>query len=104
MAQGNQPSKARQPAVYILANRRYGTLYTGVTSDLIKRVWEHKQDAVDGFTNKYSVHLLVYYEPHLDMSSAITREKQIKKWERAWKLRLIEIMNPRWDDLYETLL
>ncbi|RKZ37626.1 MAG: GIY-YIG nuclease family protein [Gammaproteobacteria bacterium] len=104
MAQGNQLSTVRQPAVYILASRRNGTLYTGVTSDLIKRVWEHEQDAVDGFTKKYGVHLLVYYELHLDMASAITREKQIKKWRRAWKLRLIEQINPRWDNLYGSLL
>ena len=104
MAQGNQPSSARHPAVYILASRRNGTLYTGVTRDLIKRAWEHKHDVVDGFTKKYGVHRLVYYELHLEMVPAIVREKQIKKWKRAWKLRLIERMNPRWDDLYESLL
>lgn len=94
----------KQPCVYILANQRNGTLYTGVTSDLIKRVWEHKNDQAEGFTKKYTVHLLVYFEQHEDMNAAITREKQIKKWNRAWKLRLIEALNPNWNDLYETLI
>jgi len=94
----------KQPAVYILASKRNGTLYTGVTSDLIKRVWEHKNNLADGFTKKYDVHMLVYYELHGDMSEAITREKRIKKWNRAWKLRLIEQNNPQWRDLYATIL
>jgi len=94
----------KQPCVYILASQRNGTLYTGVTSDLIKRVWEHKNDQAEGFTKKYAVHLLVYFEQHEDMNAAITREKQIKKWNRAWKLRLIEEKNPNWNDLYETLI
>ena len=89
----------RQPAVYILASKRNGTLYIGLTSDLQKRTWEHKNDLADGFTRKYGVHRLVYYELHEDMISAITREKQIKKWNRAWKLELIEEQNPRWLDL-----
>ena len=89
----------RQPAVYILASKRNGTLYIGLTSDLQKRTWEHKNDLADGFTRKYGVHRLVYYELHEDMLSAITREKQIKKWNRAWKLELIEEQNPRWLDL-----
>ena len=89
----------RQPAVYILASKRNGTLYIGLTSDLQKRTWEHKNDLADGFTRKYRVHQLVYYELHEDMISAITREKQIKKWNRAWKLELIEEQNPRWLDL-----
>jgi len=89
----------RQTAVYILASTRNGTLYIGVTSDLQKRTWEHKNDLADGFTRKYGVHRLVYYELHEDMISAITREKQIKKWNRAWKLELIEEQNPRWLDL-----
>ncbi|WP_008310768.1 GIY-YIG nuclease family protein [Leptolyngbya sp. PCC 6406] len=93
----------KQPCVYILASRQNGTLYTGVTSDLVKRVWEHKNNVVEGFTKKYSVHRLVYFEVHEDMVSAITREKQIKKWNRAWKLRLIEEKNPTWKDLYEGL-
>ena len=81
---------ARQPAVYILASKRNGTLYIGVTSDLQKRNWEHKNDLVDGFTKKYGVHRLVYYELHGEMVSAITRQKQIKKWNHAGKLELIE--------------
>ena len=89
----------RQPAVYILASKRNGTLYIGLTSDLQKRTWEHKNDLADGFTRKYGVHRLVYYELHEDMIPAITREKQIKKWNRAWKLELIEEQNPRWLDL-----
>lgn len=94
----------KQPCVYILASQRNGTLYTGVTSDLIKRVWEHKNDQAEGFTKKYAVHLLVYFEQYEDMNAAITREKQIKKWNRAWKLRLIEEKNPNWNDLHETLI
>jgi putative endonuclease len=94
----------RQPAVYILASERNGTLYVGVTSDLVKRVWEHKQDIVAGFTKRHGVHMLVYYELHDDMESAIAREKALKKWNRRWKLRLIEEMNPEWKDLYESIL
>lgn len=94
----------KKPAVYILASKRNGTLYTGVTSNLPKRIWEHKSDAVEGFTKKYSVHLLVYYELHSDMITAITREKQLKQWNRAWKIRLIEETNPEWRDLYETII
>ena len=94
----------KQPAVYILASQRNGTLYIGVTSDLIQRVWQHKNDVVEGFTKKYGVHMLVYYELHDDMENAIIREKRLKKWNRAWKLRLIEQMNPDWDDLYESIL
>lgn len=90
----------KQPAVYILASQRNGTLYIGVTSDLIKRIWEHKQDLVEGFTQKYKVHQLVYFEQHQDMLAAITREKQLKKWNRAWKLALIEKTNPDWRDLW----
>ena len=91
----------RQPTVYILASKRNGTLYTGVTTNLAKRVWEHKKDIIEGFTKKYGVHLLVYYEFHDDIMSAITREKQIKKWNRAWKLELIERKNPDWRDLWQ---
>ena len=87
------------PAIYILASKRNGTLYAGVTSDLHKRMWEHKQGAVEGFTKKYSVHMLVYSELCDDMFVAITREKQIKKWNRAWKLKIIEEQNPNWEDL-----
>ena len=95
---------ARQPAVYILASKRNGTLYIGVTSDLLKRAWEHKNDLVDGFSKKYGVHRLVYYEMHDNMLLAITREKQLKKWNRAWKLELIEERNPEWKDLWEGIL
>ncbi len=94
----------KQPAVYILASRRNGTLYIGVTSDLQKRTWEHKNDLIEGFTKGYSVHRLVYYELHEEMVSAIRREKQIKKWKRDWKLKLIEGENPDWNDLWEKIL
>lgn len=94
----------RSPTVYILASQRNGTLYIGVTSDPIKRVWEHKHGAVEGFTRKYRVHALVYFEQHARMEEAIVREKQIKKWNRAWKLRLIEESNPEWRDLYPDIL
>jgi putative endonuclease len=80
----------KQPAVYILASKRNGTLYIGVTSNIQRRTWEHKNDLVDGFSKQYRIHRLVYCELHPDMASAITREKQIKKWNRAWKLELIE--------------
>jgi putative endonuclease len=89
--------------VYILASGRNGTLYTGVTNDLIRRIAEHKQGEVDGFTKKHKVHQLVYYETHEDIRSAITREKQIKKWSRAWKVELIEKENPHWRDLWADL-
>ncbi len=94
----------KQPAVYILASQRNGTLYIGVTSNLIQRVWQHKNDVFEGFTKKYGVHLLVYFELHEDMENAILREKRLKKWNRDWKLRLIEESNPDWKDLYESLL
>ena len=93
----------KQPAVYILASQRNGTLYIGVTSDLVQRVWQHKNDVVEGFTKEYGVYLLVWYELHEDMESAIIREKRLKKWNRAWKLRLIEEMNPDWNDLYDSI-
>lgn len=93
-----------QPCVYILASRRNGTLYVGVTSDLIKRVWEHKSDVVGSFTSRYAVHMLVWYELHETMESAIAREKAVKEWNRAWKLRLIEGDNPNWRDLYSDLI
>jgi len=94
---------AKQFYVYILASQRNGTLYTGVTSNLIQRIWQHKQRLVDGFTKKYRVKSLIHYEVHDTAESAITREKQIKKWKRAWKLRLIEENNPDWKDLYELI-
>jgi putative endonuclease len=88
--------------VHILASQRNGTLYIGVTNDLVRGTWQHREDAVDGFTSKYGVHMLVWYEIHESIEAAITREKQIKKWNRAWKLRLIEESNPNWQDLYLT--
>ena len=94
----------KQPAIYILASQRNGTLYIGVTSDLVQRVWQHKNDVVEGFAKKYGVHSLVYYELHDDMENAILREKRIKKWNRAWKLRLIEEKNPEWNDLYASII
>ena len=90
----------RSSHVYILASKRNGTLYVGVTSDLVKRVWEHKNDFVDGFTKRYGVHSLVYYEEHETIQDAIEREKNIKEWKRAWKIELIEKWNPSWRDLY----
>jgi putative endonuclease len=91
------------PCVYMLASQKNGTLYIGVTSDLVKRIWEHKNNAVESFTQRYGVHTLVWYEPHESMMSAIDREKAIKEWQRAWKIRLIEANNPEWDDLYQGL-
>ncbi len=89
--------------VYLLASRRNGTLYVGVTNDSIRRVWEHKQGLVEGFTKEYAIKLLVWYEHTESIESAIQREKQIKKWNRAWKLELIEKKDPNWKDLYEEL-
>lgn len=94
----------KQPATYILASNRNGTLYVGVTSDLPKRTWEHKNNLVQGFTSRYSTHQLVYFELHETMEAAITREKQIKKWNRSWKLRLIEERNPEWNDLWDDIV
>ncbi|HET7922507.1 MAG TPA: GIY-YIG nuclease family protein [Gammaproteobacteria bacterium] len=93
-----------QPCVYILASQRNGTLYVGVTSNLVKRIWEHRNNAVEGFTNRYGVHTLVWYELHDNMTSAIAREKSLKEWRRDWKLRLIEEHNPEWEDLYEEII
>ena len=87
-----------------MASRKNGTLYIGVTNDLIRRVYEHKNDFVPGFTRKYGVHLLVYYEDTNDSESAIHREKQLKEWNRKWKLSLIESVNPEWKDLWEQIL
>ena len=86
--------------IYILANKRNGTLYIGVTSNLIKRLYEHKNNIIEGFTKKYNIHKLVYYETTNDIESAIRREKQLKKWNRKWKINLIENSNPEWIDLY----
>jgi putative endonuclease len=90
-----------QPCVYILASKRNGTLYTGVTSNLLARMYQHREGTVRGFARKYGVQLLVWFEQHPTMDSAITREKRIKKWNRAWKLELIESTNPDWHDLAE---
>ena len=92
--------KSKQPCVYILASKRNGTLYIGVTSNLIQRIWQHKNNQVEGFTKIYNVHLLVYFEQHEIMESAIIREKQLKKWNRDWKIKLIEKNNPNWGDLW----
>jgi len=94
----------KQYYVYILASKRNGTLYTGLTSDLIKRVYEHKNNLIGGFTEKYNVHNLVYFESVDDVNSAIEREKRIKKWKRGWKIELIEKTNPDWKDLYFDLI
>ena len=91
------------PAVYLLASGRNGTLYIGVTSNLAARTWRHRSDVVAGFTKKYTVHTLVYCELHTEMTSAIASEKQLKKWNRAWKLKLIERGNPTWRSLSEEL-
>ncbi len=93
-----------QPCVYILTNQRNGTLYIGVKSNLIKRVWQHKNEVAEGFTKKYKLNCLVWYEPHATMESAITREKALKYWQRIWKIRIIEQMNPEWLDLYNEVV
>lgn len=89
--------------IYILASRRNGTLYVGSTTNLIKRIWEHKNNVIPGFTAKYNVHQLVYYEEHQDIMEAAKRERRLKNWCRKWKLNLIEQFNPTWRDLYEDL-
>jgi len=94
----------KQPCVYIVANGRRGTIYTGVTSNLPRRAWEHREGMVKGFTAKYGCKMLVWYELHETIIDAITREKQIKAGSRAKKLALIEAMNPDWKDLYDTLI
>ncbi|GLS15867.1 GIY-YIG nuclease family protein [Hydrogenophaga electricum] len=96
--------RERHPAVYVLASQRNGTLYVGVTSDLVQRIHQHRHELTGGFTQRYGVHQLVYFEPHGTMEAAITREKQLKKWRRAWKLALIESVNPEWRDLWPDLL
>ena len=93
----------RMPCVYMLASKPNGTLYIGVTSSLAKRVWQHQNNQVEGFTSKYRVHRLVWYEQHLEMKSAIMREKQLKKWNRQWKVQLINDFNPAWKDLYSQI-
>lgn len=91
-------------AVYIMTNKPQGTLYVGVTSDLVKRVYEHRNNLVDGFTKRYNLHHLVYYETTSDIYEAIVREKRLKKWNRAWKISLIEKFNPSWSDLYSEII
>lgn len=95
---------SKQYYVYILASQKNGTLYTGVTNDLIRRNFEHKSNTIKGFTKKYNVHILVYYKVYDNIDNAISREKHLKKWNRKWKLRLIEENNPQWKDLYDELL
>ncbi|MCP5094949.1 MAG: GIY-YIG nuclease family protein [Chloroflexi bacterium] len=90
--------------IYIMGSKKNGTLYIGMTSNLIRRVYEHKNNVNEGFTKKYGVHILVYYEHTTDVNAAITREKQMKAWKRQWKINLIEKENPNWNDLYEGLL
>ena len=97
-----QHGRDKDPYVYILASKRDGILYTGVTSSLFDRISAHKQDLLEGFTKKYGVHMLVYYEWHATMDEAFKRESHIKKWKRAWKVRPIESMNPEWTDLFDT--
>ena len=94
----------KQPCVYMLASHRNGTLYLGVTSNLVKRTYEHRSEAVEGFSKQYGVHELVWYEQHADMATAILREKQIKKWTRAAKIRLIEKSNASWKDLWSEIV
>jgi len=94
----------KQYFVYLLTNKPYGTIYTGVTSNLIQRVYQHKEGFVDGFTKKYDLHQLVYYEVHVDINEAILREKRIKRWHRQWKINLIEQSNPHWSNLAIGLL
>jgi len=97
-------ARMKQPCVYLLTNDRNGTLYIGVTSDLIQRIWQHKEGVVDGFSKKYGLKMLVWFELHSTMESAIAKEKAMKEWKRGWKLELIEKANPEWRDLYEDLL
>jgi putative endonuclease len=102
--EGIQEKKMKQYFVYILASKKNGTLYIGVTNDLTRRVYEHKEKLVEGFTKKYNVQLLVYYEIHNSIIEAIKREKALKKWYRKWKIELIEKDNPEWKDLYKELI
>ena len=94
----------KTPCVYILASKSFGTLYIGVTSNLVQRVWQHRSGLVEGFTKRYEVRRLVWYEVHESMESAIGREKALKKWDRAWKIRLIEADNPDWVDLFSEIV
>lgn len=90
--------------IYILASKRNGTLYIGITSNLIKRVWEHKNNLVEGFTKQYNIHILVYFEETSDVESAILKEKKLKNWHRDWKINLINSFNPNWKDLYQDII
>ena len=93
----------RQPAVYILTNKHWGTMYVGVTSNLVQRIWQHRHDLLAGFTREHGLHRLVWFEIHESMYAAITREKQLKKWNRAWKVNLIRSRNPQWWDLWDEI-
>ena len=93
----------KRPAVYLLASQRNGTLYTGVTSNLVQRGWAHRKELREGFTKRYQIHRLVYFEFYETLSAAFARETAIKRWQRLWKIRLIEQVNPTWEDLYNTL-
>jgi putative endonuclease len=93
----------KRPCVYIVTNHRHGTLYIGVTSDIALRLWQHRAGVFEGFSKRYGLRLLVWFEMHDDMESAIVREKQLKKWNRGWKIELVEKMNPTWRDLYQEL-
>jgi putative endonuclease len=95
---------SKQPAVYLLSSKRNDTLYVRVTSNLVKRVWEHRNNLVEGFTKRYGVHQLVWYELHASMDSAIKREKRLKDWKREWKVHLIESTNPNWEDLHPMIV
>ena len=101
--ESGNPEMMGQNFVYILASKRNGTLYIGVTNNLLKRVHQHKSDITEGFTQKYNVHNLVYFEAYNDIRDAITREKRMKKWNRAWKIKMIEKSNPNWEDLFDSL-
>jgi len=94
----------KQPAVYIMASTRNGTLYIGVTTNLVRRIWEHRNNFVVGFTQRYNVKILVFYELHGNITAAIEREKQMKRWKRDWKIQLIERSNPDWNDLWEEIV
>jgi putative endonuclease len=104
LSQSAKDCSMKQPAVYIMASQRNGTLYTGVTANLFQQIWQHREDVVEGFTRRYGVKMLVWYEQHESMSGAIAREKAIRKWNRAWKLRLIEERNPHWQDLWPEII
>jgi putative endonuclease len=95
---------SKQYYVYLITNERYGTLYVGVTNDLVRRVYEHREGAVEGFSKQHSLSRLVWFEAHDDVLAAIEREKVIKRWRRDWKMNLIQAMNPNWDDLYESIV